>query len=159
MTQDDPIPPPTVFAADDAREWRSDYHDLGVALGTAHDKVEITDNRGHTVWLNWTDAGLVARSILDARDQRDELANGNMFARCETTAEVIGQAVGAGSVCWESLVGTGIYQSDQATKIVEHALARLGELEHDDIEDCRTENDHLRQENAELRDRELDGHR
>jgi hypothetical protein len=74
MTQDDPIPPPTVFAADDAREWRNDYHDLGVALGTAHDKVEITDNRGHTVWLNWADAARIARTILDARDLRDELA-------------------------------------------------------------------------------------
>jgi hypothetical protein len=66
----DPNPPPTVFAADDAREWRGDYHDLGVALGTAPDGIEITDRRGHTVCLDWADAALIARTILDVRAPR-----------------------------------------------------------------------------------------
>lgn len=35
---------------------------------------------------------------------------------------VIGQAVGAASVCWESMEGTGVFQSDRASRIVDDVV-------------------------------------
>lgn len=40
----------------------------------------------------------------------------------ETLEEVIGQAVGAGSVCWESMEGTGVFKDDVARQIVEEVV-------------------------------------
>jgi hypothetical protein len=47
--------------------WREKYRDRAVALGTSAERVEITDKQGHTVWLEWNDAALIARTILDAQ--------------------------------------------------------------------------------------------
>lgn len=52
----------------------------------------------------------------------------NMFAQCETLDSVVFQAIGAGSVCWENLDQTGIFQSDQAKRVGEHAMERIGQL-------------------------------
>lgn len=52
----------------------------------------------------------------------------NMFARAEDLTTVIGEAVGAGSVCWESMSGTGVFQDQQARVIVEHAVQRVREM-------------------------------
>lgn len=40
----------------------------------------------------------------------------------ETLEEVVGQAIGAASVCWESMEGTGIFQEDRARQIVDDVL-------------------------------------
>lgn len=39
-----------------------------------------------------------------------------------TLEEVVGQAVGAASVCWESMEGTGIFQEDRARQIVDDVV-------------------------------------
>lgn len=39
-----------------------------------------------------------------------------------TLEEVVGQAVGAGSVCWEHMDGTGVFQARRAKQIVEEAV-------------------------------------
>jgi hypothetical protein len=36
--------------------------------------------------------------------------------------EVLGQAVGAGSTCWENLSSAGIFQSERASQIVDEAM-------------------------------------
>lgn len=38
---------------------------------------------------------------------------------------IVGEAVGAGSTCWEDLNGAGIFQSSEAAKVVEDALAEI----------------------------------
>jgi hypothetical protein len=35
-----------------------------------------------------------------------------------TLSSVVGQAIGAGSTCWESLEDSGVYQSDRAVEIM-----------------------------------------
>lgn len=40
----------------------------------------------------------------------------------ETLRELIGQAVGAGSVCWENMSGTGVFQDDRARQVVDDAV-------------------------------------
>jgi hypothetical protein len=50
------------------------------------------------------------------------------MAGAETVEEVLGLAVGAGSVCWEHLEGTGVFQSEAATDIVDKACTRIREL-------------------------------
>lgn len=52
----------------------------------------------------------------------------NRFRDATTVEEVVGQAVGAGSVCWENVRAAGVFQSDEAARIVQEALARLAEL-------------------------------
>lgn len=37
----------------------------------------------------------------------------------------VAQAVGAASVCWESMEGTGVFQEDRATEIVKALMARI----------------------------------
>lgn len=39
-----------------------------------------------------------------------------------TIEEVVGQAVGAASVCWESMEGTGVFDDARARQIVEDVL-------------------------------------
>jgi hypothetical protein len=41
--------------------------------------------------------------------------------------EVVGQAVGAASVCWESMEGTGIFQEDRARQIVDDVVEWIKE--------------------------------
>lgn len=45
----------------------------------------------------------------------------------ETLSEVIGQAVGAASVCWESMEGTGIFDYKRASAIVDEVLQWINE--------------------------------
>lgn len=52
----------------------------------------------------------------------------NRFAQATTLAEVVGQAVGAGSVCWVGGTGALEFDSTAATKVVEDALARIADL-------------------------------
>jgi hypothetical protein len=52
----------------------------------------------------------------------------NLFADCDTIEEVIGQAVGAGSVCWESLDQAGEFQSTRAAYVADNATERVREL-------------------------------
>lgn len=49
----------------------------------------------------------------------------NVFARAETIEEVIYQLVGAGSVCWESMTGTGIFDDERARRYASDACKRL----------------------------------
>lgn len=49
--------------------------------------------------------------------------------RAESRAAAIYQAIGAGSVCWEDMSGTGVFQDDRATAIAEGLLAWLDEDE------------------------------
>lgn len=37
--------------------------------------------------------------------------------------EVIGNAIGAGSTCWEHLENTGVFDSERASKIVDETVA------------------------------------
>lgn len=53
----------------------------------------------------------------------------NKFKTAEDRKAVVYQAVGAGSVCWENPGGAGIFDSEQAVVVSEHALARLRELD------------------------------
>lgn len=52
----------------------------------------------------------------------------NRFADCEDITQVVFQAVGAGSVCWENMSGTGIFQDDQARNVGDDAVARIHEI-------------------------------
>lgn len=45
----------------------------------------------------------------------------------KTLSEVIGQAVGAGSVCWEDMSGTGVFQDGRASMIVDEVLSWIGD--------------------------------
>ena len=41
----------------------------------------------------------------------------------DTIEAVVGEAIGAGSVCWESLTGTGVFQDQRASQIVDEVVA------------------------------------
>ena len=41
----------------------------------------------------------------------------------DTLEEVVGQAIGAGSACWETLSGAGVFQSERACQILNEAVA------------------------------------
>ena len=43
----------------------------------------------------------------------------------ETLLEAIGLAVGGASVCWESMSGTGVFDDQRATVIVEALMERV----------------------------------
>lgn len=49
-----------------------------------------------------------------------------------SVAQVIGEALGAASVCWDNPGGAGVFQSDRAQRIVEETIAALG-LDRDEI--------------------------
>jgi ABC-type molybdenum transport system ATPase subunit/photorepair protein PhrA len=59
----------------------------------------------------------------------------NMFADAETLFEVVGQVIGAGSMCWESVDKAGVFQSELASSLVEDAIARIREI----VESARSE--------------------
>lgn len=52
----------------------------------------------------------------------------NRFADAESAEQVVFQAIGAGSMCWENMSGTGVFQSEEAKAIGDEAVARLREL-------------------------------
>lgn len=52
----------------------------------------------------------------------------NRFSRASTVEELIGQAIGAGSVCWVGGTGPLEFDSREASQIVKETLARLAEL-------------------------------
>lgn len=49
----------------------------------------------------------------------------NMFADCESIEEIVGRAIGAGSVCWENPAGAGEFDSTQASKICQDAIYEI----------------------------------
>jgi len=48
-----------------------------------------------------------------------------MFADCDTVEEIVGQAVGAASMCWTKPEGAGEFDSERASKIVDDALDEI----------------------------------
>lgn len=52
----------------------------------------------------------------------------NLFEHCTSLQQLIGEAVGAGSVCWEDIDKAGVFKSEQAKEIVDDALKRINEL-------------------------------
>lgn len=52
----------------------------------------------------------------------------NRFKDCVTAEEVVFQAIGAGSTCWENMSGTGVFQDGEAKAVGDDAMARLREL-------------------------------
>lgn len=52
----------------------------------------------------------------------------NRFAKCESVEEVVFQAIGAGSVCWENLGQAGVFLSQDARTIGEEAVERIKEM-------------------------------
>lgn len=48
-----------------------------------------------------------------------------MFADCESIEEIVGQAIGAASVCWENPAGAGQFDSTQASKICQDAVYEI----------------------------------
>jgi hypothetical protein len=48
----------------------------------------------------------------------------NMFADCDSVEEIVFQAVGAASVCWEE-APTSVFDSTQAKQVAEDALAEI----------------------------------
>ena len=56
------------------------------------------------------------------------MTTNNIFKTCDSIEEVVGQAVGAGSTCWENLEGTGVFQSTQAAFVAGEAVDRIREL-------------------------------
>lgn len=52
----------------------------------------------------------------------------NLFDMCETPREAVFTALGAASVCWESLEHAGVFQSDRAKEIGLDLIDKLSEL-------------------------------
>jgi len=52
----------------------------------------------------------------------------NRFAIAHDIRGVIFMAIGAGSMCWQSLSHTGVFDSGEAEAIGEEAVARITEL-------------------------------
>lgn len=59
----------------------------------------------------------------------------NQFWDAENVESLLAQMVGAGSVCWENMKGTGTFNDHFARKIVDDGLSRLHELLHGDVEE------------------------
>ena len=52
----------------------------------------------------------------------------NMFNDVNDIRELIGQAIGAGSVCWENPAGAGVFDSAQAATVADAAYLRVQAL-------------------------------
>ena len=52
----------------------------------------------------------------------------NRFAECGSIDQVIRQAVGAGSRCWEHLDRAGVFDTEEAIKISNEAFERILDL-------------------------------
>lgn len=50
------------------------------------------------------------------------------FDDVTTVEELIGTAIGAGSMCWEHPGGAGVFDSDRASLIVEEVVTKLGRM-------------------------------
>lgn len=51
----------------------------------------------------------------------------NRFEDAQTVAEVVGMAVGLGSMCWEPRP-TGVFDSTEASKAVDEAMDRINQI-------------------------------
>jgi len=51
-----------------------------------------------------------------------------MFDDAETPRSAIYQAVGAASVCWESMTGTGVFDDKRACEVAEALIQRLADF-------------------------------
>lgn len=51
-----------------------------------------------------------------------------MFDDVNDARELIGQAIGAGSMCWENPAGAGVFDSTQAAEVADAAWNRLRTL-------------------------------
>ncbi len=53
-----------------------------------------------------------------------------------TIKQIIGEAIGAASVCWESLEGTGVFDSTRASQLIDEVLEEVerwaGPIYHDE---------------------------
>lgn len=49
----------------------------------------------------------------------------NRFADCDSIEQVVNQAVGAGSMCWQHVDRAGVFESEQAAAIAQDALAEV----------------------------------
>lgn len=56
------------------------------------------------------------------------MANANMFAKVDGVEELLGQVVGAGSMCWEHPELAGVFDSVHASKIITDAMERLSQV-------------------------------
>jgi hypothetical protein len=52
----------------------------------------------------------------------------NRFSRCVSAEEVVFQAIGAGSMCWDPRPGSQVFDSTEAEAVGDEAMARLREL-------------------------------
>lgn len=52
----------------------------------------------------------------------------NKFEDATTIEEVIGQAVGAGSMCWDPRPSAQVFDSTSASEFVDDAVARVADL-------------------------------
>lgn len=51
----------------------------------------------------------------------------------DSLREVIGQALGAASVCWESMDGTGVFDSERACIILEEVVTWIERNYHPEV--------------------------
>ena len=58
--------------------------------------------------------------------------------KADTREEVIGLALGAASVCWETPEGSGVFDSNEASLITKDTLARLAELDTPNLQKATT---------------------
>ena len=56
------------------------------------------------------------------------LTGGHMFDDIHDARELIGVAIGAGSVCWENPGGAGVFDSTRASEVADAAYQRLQTL-------------------------------
>jgi hypothetical protein len=52
----------------------------------------------------------------------------SLFAGADTPTELLGLLAGAASVCWSNPGGAGVFDSEQASSLIDAAVARLIEL-------------------------------
>ena len=50
-----------------------------------------------------------------------------MFDECEDLRQAVYQAVGAASVCWESMAGTGVFSTTKACEVADALLQYVNE--------------------------------
>ncbi|MBY4212892.1 hypothetical protein HQO42_14985 [Rhodococcus fascians] len=52
----------------------------------------------------------------------------NRFNNVTNIKELIGQAIGAGSMCWEDVCAAGVFDDHEAAKIFNETVERLEQL-------------------------------
>lgn len=70
------------------------------------------------------------RDLLALADrwEREDAKKANMFANVNDVGELINQAVGAGSMCWENVRAAGGFDSAEAVRVASDVCARLKEI-------------------------------